>query len=933
MRLPIPKSPEIPQLKWLVKGIRQCDKLLTLVAVPFGVRVRSTPVRWMLFVLVHGAIYWLASGREVFGYGVGHEGAIGLLVFAWVGLFAIARAWVGNEKDRSNIVHKLVEDALPDRLPDLRVMAAVSGLQTFVIFPMLFWRLSLGEENQLFSAAPEGQAWDWCLFTLAQLFSAVPFVGTSEGFMSSFENGITGVMGNSRELIPSVVVSFEDMVDSLHSTVSVVLFNGTVRAFKIRRTFQLVLTDEALRNGHERAARMGCRAVNPLRRQLKNTDEVVQIQAARALGEIGDARAVVDLIEVLQSDSKWPVREAAASALGQIGDIRAVPGLTECLLDHGGNDAACLRNSVARSLGQLGDCSAVLPLLDGLNRYREDLSCRLEEAKTVLFDSGANSPQFEIEYESDLTDPSGDRVYGPDGVPATCRTTLSGRVVNSGTDVDEESQWPYIEIQTDDRRCECVFLRIDDLQPLDSVIGPQAGQRVQAAYEFVRNGINSFYSDDQIVSALGRIRDPQASPRLVELIREADSLPGMKWLGEEQVESFREHIVLSLGQIGDPTSAEGLLSVLDGEFSESLKQRAAVVLGQLGAPDNVPDPESWTEGRLKDVTSRYEEWVNGKPGSVGKSIREKVSNLRFRLDRGVDEMDNHLRIVSTSLRGPKPPFSIRVGHERMSVDEVIQGHTLRVQRGVSGLPRAHPVGGDVFVVTSDKWSSTTGRSNPKPTGLLRMVAGMLLVGVLGILGTHQVLSGNESVYAGSDFANKVAEVISGVHQAVGAVLPVGTSIDSTLFQSVLFGVPAVLLLPLIIGWGRRKNRSPQRPESVVTSPREEPVAESGSKVLEQPAIALVDNEVLEVADDAMVEMAEEPVLVVADAPVIEMAEQPVLEESQVPLRNHASELDDPLLEGVVHEETAEPVEDVDPLAGGDDSEDLDAFLDIIGEDV
>ena len=96
---------------------------------------------------------------------------------------------------------------------------------------------------------------------------------------------------------------------------------------------------------------------------------------------------------------------------------------------------------------------------------------------------------------------------------------------------------------------------------------------------------------------------------------------------------------------------------------------------------------------------------------------------------------------------------------------------------------------------------------------------------------------------------------------------------------------------------------------------------------------MVDNEVLEVADDAIVEMAEEPVLVVADAPVIEMAEQPVLEESQVPLRNHASELDDPLLEGVVHEETAEPVEDVDPLAGGDDSEDLDAFLDIIGEDV
>ena len=61
---------------------------------------------------------------------------------------------------------------------------------------------------------------------------------------------------------------------------------------------------------------------------VMNTDYEVRKSAAKALGEIGDARAVEPLISALLRDSNEIVRGAAATALGEIGDARAVKPLT-----------------------------------------------------------------------------------------------------------------------------------------------------------------------------------------------------------------------------------------------------------------------------------------------------------------------------------------------------------------------------------------------------------------------------------------------------------------------------------------------------------------------------------------------------------------------------------------------------------------------------
>ncbi len=114
------------------------------------------------------------------------------------------------------------------------------------------------------------------------------------------------------------------------------------------------------------------RAVEPLIAILrKNGDEYGQTYAARALGKIGDARAVEALETVLQDKSRPNnVRWETAKALGEIGDARAVETLVTALQDEmSPND---VRTAAAFSLGQIGDARAVEPLISVLEGLKTD---------------------------------------------------------------------------------------------------------------------------------------------------------------------------------------------------------------------------------------------------------------------------------------------------------------------------------------------------------------------------------------------------------------------------------------------------------------------------------------------------------------------------------------------------------------------------------
>ncbi|MEE9233992.1 MAG: HEAT repeat domain-containing protein [Candidatus Acidoferrales bacterium] len=82
--------------------------------------------------------------------------------------------------------------------------------------------------------------------------------------------------------------------------------------------------------------------------------DTAKVEAATALGQIGDPRAVEPLVEVLQ-DEPSKVRRAAAQALGTLGAVRALEPLLAALED----ESPDVRREAAKALGHIGDPRAV----------------------------------------------------------------------------------------------------------------------------------------------------------------------------------------------------------------------------------------------------------------------------------------------------------------------------------------------------------------------------------------------------------------------------------------------------------------------------------------------------------------------------------------------------------------------------------------------
>lgn len=111
---------------------------------------------------------------------------------------------------------------------------------------------------------------------------------------------------------------------------------------------------------------------------LSGPDARVRYCAVRALGQLGDPRAVEPLIELLSAPDS-STHDAAADALGELGDPRAVEPLIKLLSGRGSNT----RNAVASALGRLGDPRAIEPLLATQQTILPDRSFLSDRSFTV----------------------------------------------------------------------------------------------------------------------------------------------------------------------------------------------------------------------------------------------------------------------------------------------------------------------------------------------------------------------------------------------------------------------------------------------------------------------------------------------------------------------------------------------------------------------
>jgi HEAT repeat protein len=119
------------------------------------------------------------------------------------------------------------------------------------------------------------------------------------------------------------------------------------------------------------------RAVEQLIDDLKYGGEIDRLNAAMALGKVGDASAVEPLIQALD-DVTLPgtIRLAAVISLGEIGDVSAVKSLIQALDDADEG----VRVIGAISLGKIGDKRAVNPLTQVLKDENSDLRKAAKEA-------------------------------------------------------------------------------------------------------------------------------------------------------------------------------------------------------------------------------------------------------------------------------------------------------------------------------------------------------------------------------------------------------------------------------------------------------------------------------------------------------------------------------------------------------------------------
>ena len=140
-------------------------------------------------------------------------------------------------------------------------------------------------------------------------------------------------------------------------------------------------------------------------------DEFSGSDAADALGEMGDARAVEPLIQALQDNNNQPVlRNSAALALGEISDLRAVEPLIQAfykdpdvrwnageavgkmgelgvkpLIQALKNKDSDIREEAAKALGRTGDAGAIEPIIKALEDEDEDVG---REAAGALVEIG-----------------------------------------------------------------------------------------------------------------------------------------------------------------------------------------------------------------------------------------------------------------------------------------------------------------------------------------------------------------------------------------------------------------------------------------------------------------------------------------------------------------------------------------------------------------
>jgi HEAT repeat protein len=228
------------------------------------------------------------------------------------------------------------------------------------------------------------------------------------------------------------------------------------------------------------------RAIEPLIKALGDDDRNVRKSAAGVLGGIGKL-AVEPLIKALE-DEVQVVRHFAAIALGRIGDARAVEPLIKALED----EDESVRDNAAEALGKIGDARAVEPLIQALKH--EGLFWHAAEALGEIGNVRAVEP---------LVDALGDEALNPTRVRVRAAYAL-------GSIGDSRVVEPLIKALGDDNEDICASAAV----ALGDIGDARAVEPLIKALEDEDGDVRT-----QAQRALGRIGDARAVEPLIKAFR------------------------------------------------------------------------------------------------------------------------------------------------------------------------------------------------------------------------------------------------------------------------------------------------------------------------------------------------------------------------------------------------------------------------------
>ena len=294
------------------------------------------------------------------------------------------------------------------------------------------------------------------------------------------------------------------------------------------------------------------KAVEPLIRTLADESSFVRLEATRALGKIGDSRAVESLIRALREDDQ-DVQRKTIESLGMIRDAKAVDVLMSFL--KGENTVS--RNLATEALVRIGK-PAVNSLIEALKNEQTVVRSRAAEALGKIGDSRAVEsliPHLEDEDEwvrQHVAESLAKLGYKPSSVKEQVDILITART-NALAELTKLGKSALIHLirVAETGRTEERAIAIDALGRI--------GDR-QAVEPLIRVSQNASLEElPPIVSALGKLGSPKAIEQLIKLALQDGRLR------DEVTEALVE-----IGLRGEEIDLEPIFEVLKGGAEVSL---------------------------------------------------------------------------------------------------------------------------------------------------------------------------------------------------------------------------------------------------------------------------------------------------------------------------------------------------------------------------